>query len=252
MSDSTFRRKLVSLYRHGYRNFHNLDYKQAIKCYLTALECYLPEKTVSLYQSKICFNIAICYLACCDFSEAEKYLILSIENDPFLAVSMYYLGLVNKILYRNDRGHFKFCLDCMNRYPNHPYLDTTNLNGLHMLDEALNIKYIDYRPIGLNFILEKSMILELIEIEKSSGLHEKLSKKFSPTEYFKKLDVFEPGIFIRNATDGRDYLTPIKKPEVLYVKRRLKKIKKNKVKTRVGFRYVIFKNFFGLIKGCCN
>ena len=90
MTNSTYLRKLVSLYEHGFQHFKNLEYKEAIICYTEALECYISGKTPNLYESQICFNMAMCFLAKVELHNAEKYLILSLEIDPFMAVSMYY------------------------------------------------------------------------------------------------------------------------------------------------------------------
>lgn len=176
-----------------------------------------------------------------------------------------YLGLVNKVLYKNDRGHFQFCLGCMDRQLNHPYtrenIQYPDIRITKRYDNASEsvflVESINYTPLGLDFVLSKSVISELIQLEiggeklaannleenekKKVGEKLKLVKKFSPTKYFKNLMVFKPGVLIKNATQSRDYLF-YKYPIVIYEKQFVRRLRRDRVKKRIGFRYVIFGN----------
>ena len=139
------------------------------------------------------------------------------------------------MLYGSDRGHFRLCLGCMDRSCDHPY---GNFAADKMISESISV--INYIPIGLDCVLKRNGITELIKQEENEkqGI---FVDRSSSVIFLENLEVFQPGVFLQHATDSRDFLDD-EFPRTIFQKspNKLKK-KSDKIKTRIGFRYIVFR-----------
>lgn len=158
---------ICSLKDQAYKAYQRKDYRVAKRVLIEAIESL--ENHEKQIDSLIYFNVGICYLNIGNLEKCEHFLIKAIQNDPYFAIGMYFLGYCKRLMndYSADNSEFDHAIKMIQRTPEHDYFKNDNqksqilklnktiknLTEFHYTDHKVNLDFVDYSQLGLDLKL---------------------------------------------------------------------------------------------------